>query len=45
MTIIGAETSFDPSNGFPCTKEIGCPNCEACSYNSKGKECASNPDK
>ncbi|KAL4474223.1 hypothetical protein ABPG72_001762 [Tetrahymena utriculariae] len=44
LTIIGAETSFDPSNGFPCTKENGCPNCDACSYNSQGKQCSTTPN-
>ncbi|EAS07903.1 class I chitinase (macronuclear) [Tetrahymena thermophila SB210] len=39
LTIIGYETSFNSANGFPCTIENGCPNCDVCSYNSLGKEC------
>jgi len=39
LTIVGAETSFSTAGGFPCTKENGCPNCEACSYNDEGKIC------
>ena len=42
LTIVGAETSYSSANGFPCTKENGCPDCEACSYNSKGKQCEKN---
>ncbi|KAL4467060.1 hypothetical protein ABPG74_010657 [Tetrahymena malaccensis] len=44
LSIIGAETSFDSSNGFPCTKENGCPNCQACSYNSAGQLCDVDPN-
>lgn len=37
LTIIGSETEF--TYGFPCTHEIGCPDCTHCSYNTKGLEC------
>mmetsp|Transcript_13342 Transcript_13342/g.1952 ORF Transcript_13342/g.1952 Transcript_13342/m.1952 type:complete len:95 (-) Transcript_13342:621-905(-) len=43
LSIIGAETSF--LSGFPCTTEIGCPDCQKCSYNSKGLECNDDPKK
>ena len=43
ISIVGAETSFSPANGFPCTHETGCPNCEACSYNSAGQLCDKDP--
>lgn len=42
LTIVGAETSF--MNNFPCTTEVGCPNCSACSYNSEGELCHEKPN-
>jgi len=42
LSIIGAETSFNPSGGFPCTTEVGCPNCDACFYDERGKLCLDN---
>ncbi len=53
MSIVGAETSFSEQAGFPCTVEhyqdketleyVKCPNCDRCSYNSKGRKCWDNP--
>ncbi|KAL4510722.1 hypothetical protein ABPG72_004876 [Tetrahymena utriculariae] len=40
FTIIRSETEF--SYGFPCSRELRCPDCVHCSYNSKGLQCLQN---